>query len=151
MSSHTNETVVLANLCALSRPPLEKIKLLIDQGVNLNTANKYSDDPMYRATAWVPRRPTQLRLVKLLVEGGADIHKNNSKAFRNAVEAGDTEVVEYLIEQGVNFHINGDEAIEHLLGVSKTLDSHSNKTRIELLEILLRACIKERREALRTD
>ena len=117
----------------------------------MNASNKYSDDPMYRATAWVPRRPTQIRLVKLLVEGGADIHRNNSKAFRNAVEAGDTEVVKYLIEKGVNFHINGDEALDHLLGVSKTLDSHSNKTRIELLEIFLRACIKERRNGGSTD
>jgi hypothetical protein len=140
-----NQTVLLAKLCGKHDPPLHEIKALLDQGVNLHVDGTHRSDAMYAATVRTyPRRRSQIRLVKLLVEeGGADIHRNSSKAFRNAVEAGDTEVVEYLIEKGVNFRINCDESTDYLVH-SINRDNYSQKTRIELMRIFLQAFSRQK-------
>lgn len=70
----------------------------------------------------------QLDIVKYLVEQGADIHIHNNSALRCNAFNNDTTLATYLIEHGANIHANDDYAL-------RLATRHSNKELIQLLTI----------------
>lgn len=52
-------------------------------------------------------------LVKLLIDGGIDIHLNNDEAVRYASENGHLDTVKFLIENGANIHVNYDYPLRY--------------------------------------
>jgi hypothetical protein len=54
-----------------------------------------------------------LKVVKYLVELGADIHAGNDYIFKQAAAHSQLEVVRYLVEQGVDIHLDNDWVLRH--------------------------------------
>ena len=54
----------------------------------------------------------RLEVLKFLVENGANIHANNDYALRWAARNGHLKVVEFLVENGANIHAENDCAVQ---------------------------------------
>ena len=53
----------------------------------------------------------QLDIVKHLIENGADIHVNNDRALRCAINNNHLDVVKHLVECGADIHACNDQAL----------------------------------------
>ncbi len=76
------------------------MKLLIENGANVNGRNAYYDTPLiYTLQVKVPN----MGIVKLLVESGADVNLPNAfgvTAFIGACGTGNLNLVKYFLEHG---------------------------------------------------
>ncbi len=79
----------------------EMAKYLIECGININSVLVCSSVSMNG----------QIKIVKHLVENGADIHCDIECAMRCASNNGCFEVVKYLVENGADIHVYNDEAL----------------------------------------
>jgi len=113
-------------------------KLLLDQGAKLGNGyaisqilyraikKKMSVDLIYQMlqTVDIGLRPAMtgdvfiwacqegyIELVKFLVEQGVDVHVYGNNALIKSAESGHLEVVKYLVEKGANIHTNNDEPL----------------------------------------
>jgi len=82
----------LAKAC--HKGDLEKVKKLVEQGVNIHADNEFA--------LRIASECGYLELVKYLVEQGADVHHDQEKALYWATRNGRVKVVKYLVEQGAN-------------------------------------------------
>lgn len=79
------------------------INFLIEHGINITS------DALIEAC-----KEQNLKLIKLLVENGADIHINNDEPFRVACldhHLSNPKLVEYFLDNNVNIHIQNDELL----------------------------------------
>jgi len=53
-----------------------------------------------------------IKIVKYLVENGANIHKCDNEALRWACKSSHLEIVRYLVENGADIHANHDQALK---------------------------------------
>ena len=79
---------------------LERVQVLVEQGVDKDTTGQYGRTPLYAAS-----RNGHLAVVRYLVEQGADMEKADSYGSTPLIWAsayGRLDVVRYLLEQGAN-------------------------------------------------
>lgn len=130
---HKNDmsSIVLANACSTMN--LDVVKFLIENGANINHLNNYllhtaitnrgetsqadkviyfsrdGNDIITRFWANFFSNRTQLEMVKLLVENGADISEDN---LLSACRIYSTEVIKYLVEKGADISAIKDVGIK---------------------------------------
>jgi len=95
---------------AVKEADVEKVKLLIAEGANVDTKRrdittkedeKNSDDtPLYYAVD-----SNNMDLVRLLVEAGADVNAGSWPPLFGAVDKNNTAIAEYLIDHGANINL----------------------------------------------
>ncbi|KAJ7283608.1 hypothetical protein C8J57DRAFT_739671 [Mycena rebaudengoi] len=97
------------------------IQLLLENGANINTADEHTGSILEAAASWdgkpsiyfadsedkkrrkiAEAATRRLQLVRLLLDKGADTHAGNNGALREAAKAGNTEVMQLLLENGAN-------------------------------------------------
>ena len=106
------------------------VKLLLDEGIDVNNTNVYGETPLHR-------QARRLKIVKLLVEKGANVNvrdKNGRTPLHNAAE--DFETVKYLVEHGAKIDIrdnNGETPI--MRAISNRVDDKPNN--IETIKYFL--------------
>lgn len=83
---------------AINWPDISLVKLLLDNGANVNLADKGGSTALTN----VARRggPVNTAILKLLVERGADIHADNASAIVDAAREAEPEVVRLLLAKG---------------------------------------------------
>lgn len=93
---------------------IESLQVLIDEGLDVNETN-FLDTPLL-ALAIIY---SDIDIVKLLIENGADIKENQLLAF--ALMFGDIEIIKLLIENGANIEFqNNSSLLEQALLFSNT-------------------------------
>lgn len=92
---------LLSEECHLTSPDIEKMKLMIKAGADINYRDE-ADFPIY-ATAFLK---SNFELIKFFLEMGADVNvKSNGKsAWLRAIQFIKPEELTYLIEKGVDIH-----------------------------------------------
>jgi hypothetical protein len=99
----------------------EVVQLLLENGANINTADEHIGRALEAAASWdgnpsinfwdskkrkrrkmADAATRRLMHVRFLLRNGADIHARNNGALREAAKAGNTEVVQLLLEKGAN-------------------------------------------------
>jgi ankyrin repeat protein len=99
----------------------EVVRLLLEHGANINAADDHTGSALEAAASWDgnPDPPNswysedekrkkaeaatrRLTHVRFLLNNGADIHAGNNSALRAAAKAGNTEVIQLLLENGAN-------------------------------------------------
>ena len=96
---------------------IEKIKLLLEKGANIEAKDSYGNTPLVWAS-W----SGYIEVVKLLIEKGADIEVKNNYGFTPLIWAsqnGRIEVVKLLVEKGADIEakdINGETFYSYLEG-----------------------------------
>lgn len=94
---------------AIKKEDFEKIKTLIDKGVDVNCANKDGDLALVKAI-----ETGRLDIVAHLVENGADVNARDIIPYRkwpillDAVMRGNLDMVRYLVESGANITVTDD-------------------------------------------
>jgi uncharacterized protein len=63
---------------ATKQGDLEKVRLLFDQGMDINSRDEHGQTALMNAA-----HAGQLELVRLLIDVGADIHIRSSRSFRS--------------------------------------------------------------------
>ena len=56
-----------------------------------------------------------LKIIKLLIDKGADIHANNDMVLRTAVGSGYLELVQLLLDNGADIHAHNDNALQRAI------------------------------------
>ncbi|KAJ7291257.1 ankyrin repeat-containing domain protein [Mycena rebaudengoi] len=107
---------------AAKRGHTEVVQLLLENGANINAANEHTGSALEAAASWdgnpsiinsldsddkkrekmAEAATRRLTHVRFLLDNGADVHVRNNGVLRAAAEAGNTEVVQLLLENGVN-------------------------------------------------
>ena len=82
---------------------LQKIKDLVNQGIDIHTQN---NEALYRAV-----NHNYLNIVKYLVGQDADIHAQNDFALRLAAGKGYLDIVKYLVKQGADIYAENNLAL----------------------------------------
>ena len=99
--------------------PLEKIKEMIDAGVDVNARDAHGNTPLMYARSiayFCHEMESALPLVKLLVESGADVHALNGDGMNILEQAAcqkdiaDADVLQYLRSLGLEMTLNGQLA-----------------------------------------
>ena len=80
--------------------PLEDVDRLLNNKISSN------DKLIISATYGL------LKIVKYLVDNGADIHAKDDLVLQVAIENGHLEIVQYLVSKGVNIHVYYDLALQ---------------------------------------
>ena len=97
------------------------IKLLIDNGANINIKDSKSQTPLHHAVS-----QGSLEIVKLLIKSGADISSktiNGQTPLHFAVSQGSLEIVKLLIESGANISLTNNYGQTPLHIAAKKKDS----------------------------
>lgn len=97
---------------------LEKIKQLIESGVDINSGyddGKFSSDFRLLSGAAVTGN---FEIFKYLVENGADTHESEHNAFFLAISCGHIDIVEYLLMKGVDIECQSDDGDTALISAS---------------------------------
>jgi putative CocE/NonD family hydrolase len=102
---------------------IERVKLLLSKGADINTKDEKENTPLHYAA-----ETGKKGLVKLLVEAGADVNAGTLTPLSAAVGNDHTAVAEYLIERGAD--VNTPEGWTPLQGVPYT-------SSIEMAELLI--------------
>jgi ankyrin repeat protein len=88
----------------------EVVEFLFSKGADINVINNISNIP-FKAVTFLFQlsvisenfsKAENFCRVKFLVEKGADIHRNNDYAFKEAIKTKHFDIVNFLIEQGCN-------------------------------------------------
>jgi len=86
------------SLCdAAKKGDLERVKLLIAEGADVNSKDEKESTPLCRAV-----ESGKMELVQLLVDAGADVNAGSWPPLCVAVDENNIAVAEYLIEHGAN-------------------------------------------------
>jgi len=83
---------------------LDGVKKALNNGVSVKAKNF--------ALQWAVVY-NQLKVIKLLLDKGADIHTDDNYALRLAAERGYLEVVKLLLRSGADVHANNDYALRY--------------------------------------
>ena len=92
---------------------LEKVKLLIENGANIEVKDNNGDTALILASYY-----RRLEIVKYLVEKGANINATNDNGWTSLMYAskyGELETIKYLLENGADVNIknkNGNAALD---------------------------------------
>ena len=92
---------------------LEKVKLLIENGANIEVKDNNGDTALILASYY-----RRLEIVKYLVEKGANINATNDNGWTSLMYAskyGELETIKYLLENGTDVNIknkNGNAALD---------------------------------------
>ena len=92
-------------------PGVEKVRLLIAHGANVNARSETERTPLLVAAAY----PGTVNLLRLLLEHGADLRaqdRGGSTALALAVRSADVEVVRFLVERGLDPTDHGVRDVE---------------------------------------
>ncbi|KAJ7291204.1 ankyrin repeat-containing domain protein [Mycena rebaudengoi] len=109
----------------------EVVQLLLENGANINAADEHTASALEAAASWdgspIPtnrqdsedekrRKLAEARLthVRFLLDNGADVHARNDGALREAAKAGNTEIVQLLLENGVNINAADEDTASAL-------------------------------------
>ena len=125
-------------LYAVSRdtePPLEIIRLLLDNGANVNQPSRYKTALMHAASGGY------IELVRLFLARGAEVnaHTDEGTALMQAVVSGRTETVKLLLEAGAEVkavHRTGDQALM-MAARQRSYRTPSLEPTAEMMELLL--------------
>src|SRR6266850_4617526 len=82
-------------------PDLEKVRLLLARGANVNARSETGRTALLVAASY----PGTTGVLRLLLDRGADLHaqdQGGATALALAVRSGDVEVVRYLVERGLD-------------------------------------------------
>ena len=99
---------------ATAKGNIEKVRLLLDSGININAKDKYCQTALMNAA-----RAGHVELVRLLVEKGADLNvtaKYNLSATMLAVLCNRANVVQVLAQAGADLSIQGSNKVLSLCG-----------------------------------
>jgi len=118
----------------------KKVQQTLKEGADPNATNYLNMTPLLAVLDAPDINPrTRLKIVKILIEAGVDIHKISElgeNALTLAISRGDVKVVEYLHQQGGDIHVQtktGDNLIY------KTVDKNDYSKKYEkILEYLLK-------------
>ena len=95
---------------------IDKVKELLDKGVNVNARRKFGGTPLM-AAVFGGFIPVDINLVKLLLEYGADVNAQNylgTSVLMFAVHSENVNLVKYLLKINVDINAqdtNGDTAL----------------------------------------
>lgn len=126
----------------------EFVQLLIERSVNVGVDAHYFGTALNAAAAF-----GHLLCVKLLVEAGADINLKSKVSgdtpLRSAVEGQHIQVVQYLLETGVDMHstdYSTDESLNYQSGHKhdSTLKMACSSGNLQLVQLLLSNSLKSR-------
>lgn len=144
---------------AVIRGDERRVALFANHGANLDAKQPYRfNRPLLESPEWTPIQVAaimgHLGVLKVLIEKGVDINEKNSQYERNilhlAAREGKHEIVQYLIETGMNFEerdgnsatathlaavsrVSGcDIALGHLLKAGAEIEAQSNRGRTPL-------------------
>jgi ankyrin repeat protein len=101
---------------------IEKVKELLEKGVNVNVKGEYDLTPLHRAMEWLPHLHGKdfLELTKVLVDAGADVNAldvdGTTPMYLAAIE-GFYDVVVYLHTHGADLNVtltNGFSAVHEI-------------------------------------
>lgn len=126
-----NETVlthVIRRNYMIGRNYIQVIKLLMDNGANVNHKDHYGWTPLTLAIL-----NGYLELIKLFIDNGADVNFKNSAGWTplmEAIDEGRTEAVMLLIANGAHVKFSNDD-------VDKVLTKAAKKGCTELVKLLL--------------
>jgi ankyrin repeat protein len=87
-----------ALMYAINWPDINLVKLLLDKGARLNTADDSGDTALIEAAD--SGGPEYTAIVKLLLARGADVHANGDRAILSAARNAEPEVVKLLLAKG---------------------------------------------------
>ncbi|KAJ7291196.1 ankyrin repeat-containing domain protein [Mycena rebaudengoi] len=94
----------------------EVVQLLLENGANVNAVSEHTGSILEAAASWdgspiysedeegAKAAMHRLTHVRFLLNNGADVHGGNNGALRAAAKAGNTEVVQLLLENGANIN-----------------------------------------------
>ncbi|TET35846.1 MAG: hypothetical protein E3J72_10080 [Planctomycetota bacterium] len=88
--------------CAIKRGDAEDIRYEIKKGTDPDTPGRYMDTPLELAIHW-----SKIEAVKALIEGGASLHRKDSKGYTPLYEAYSPEIARLLIEKGARVNVKG--------------------------------------------
>jgi ankyrin repeat protein len=137
------------------------VELLLGYGGDVNAVAKPKDGQnQHFKTPLITAAQSNLKIVKLLIENGADINYTN-KYYESALSSACTfkkiEIIKYLIENGADFKRpiyiveSRNEKIflsDELRRMSFMLDDKSYKTKMEIVAILLKNGIDYRKSPI---
>lgn len=129
---NTTLCYALRNYCQ----SIKIIKVLFNEGKNINIQNDHGDTPLILAIRYCSSK-IRYKVVKLLIEEGAYINVFNNlgmSALMYAIEKLDMKIINLLIEHGANintFNKNNVNAISFLIYKSNTsIDKYLLKMKI---------------------
>lgn len=79
---------------------VEVVKHLLTKGFDINQRSNYGGSALTYACA--NNDYERIKMVRFLVENGADVNINNTKALFNAAYRGYNRIIEYLLDKGAN-------------------------------------------------
>jgi len=136
-----DENVLLKNTLAYGHDWIEIIKLLVENGVDINCglviASTYDNDDAVRFFLEQGADPNtnngkaliksiySIKIVKLLLQAGADVHAKNNRALKRSIKSYQYDTTKLLIEHGAD-----------LLSLNDILINRSNSS-VMLAELLL--------------
>jgi ankyrin repeat protein len=109
----------------------DDVKILLDHGANAKATNEEGWPAVVIAADRTD--PEGAKIVKVLVEGGADVNdtdRNKTYAIFNAAHNGNVELVQYLLSKGASINIR-DSSNHSLLDIAKI---NGNKDLINLVQ-----------------
>lgn len=119
---------LLVSLLNKDDDAIEPVKILLDQGANINAQNRAGDTALIIA-GW---NLEDLELVTYLVEHGADLdiaNRNGDTPLIDAADKGSIEILEYLLRKGADTSIRNKEC-------RTALDAARRSEKSEAIEIL---------------
>ena len=99
-SDPTEKEIMSDLFCAAARGDLERVQVLVEQGVDMEKTGFYGEGPL-----WAASRKGHLTVVRYLVEKGANMEKADDSGWTPLIISscrGHLDVVSYLLEQGAN-------------------------------------------------
>jgi len=121
-----------ALMYAINWPDINLVKLLLDKGARLNTADDSGDTALIEAAG--SSGPEYTAIVKLLIARGADIHANGDKAILTAARNADPEVVRLLLSKGSPVNVRSKDYYNNTVLMEATSGGSA-----QVVEILLAA------------
>ena len=98
------ENILLIQACGQGE--LSLVKYCLKKGCDVSTVSTDHEAPLISAIY-----SRQFRIVKFLVENGADIHTWREWPFTYSVENGYLEILQYCVEKGVDIHLKNEHAL----------------------------------------
>lgn len=98
---------------AANRGQIQVMRYLIEKGADVNALSNNGESVLGRAAL-----TRQIEAIKVLINSGATLEKENNGLILIAASNGDTELLRFLVAKGVNLNVtndNGDTALHYLI------------------------------------
>ena len=114
------------------------IELLIKNGAEINSQDKFGNTPLHNATSFVEENDD---VISLLLDKGADVNAENYKKWtplRRVCLRGHQKIAKILLKNNINTHVRSEGGWTPLLEVvTGNFSGNRSASRKELLKLLL--------------